>query len=246
MKSIKIKEILNSKISDIDKEKRIKEIESIPIYQKGKGLAIGNICSQILAIFYLNEVHHYIKEELKCKYFCNYMDDYVILSDDKEKLKLYKKLIENKFNSYKLSLNPKSNIYLVNNSFTFLGHTYHIYESNLVIKNRNVTKRLINKKLNYLKRTNFEKYFASLVSYQGYLGNEFIVWEELFQDVTRIYCDFIIIYDDGVCIRVVNDNNKLLDEFDIKMRYIKKIIKKLDSNNVKYVFLKKNRLLVKN
>ena len=30
-----------------------------------EGLGIGNMTSQVLAIFYLNDLDHYIKEELK-------------------------------------------------------------------------------------------------------------------------------------------------------------------------------------
>lgn len=44
--------------------------------------------SQFLAIFYLNELDHYIKEKLKCKYYIRYMDDFLILDNDKEKLKV--------------------------------------------------------------------------------------------------------------------------------------------------------------
>lgn len=36
-----------------------------------------------MAIFYLNDIDHYIKEILKCKYYIRYMDDIYILSDDK-------------------------------------------------------------------------------------------------------------------------------------------------------------------
>ena len=36
--------------------------DSIPIYKKGKGLPIGNMTSQILAIFYMNGLDNYIKE----------------------------------------------------------------------------------------------------------------------------------------------------------------------------------------
>ena len=34
-----------------------------------------------------NKRENYIKEKLKCKFFCRYMDDLIILSHDKEYLK---------------------------------------------------------------------------------------------------------------------------------------------------------------
>ena len=51
-------------ISTIEKEKLIKELKSIPLYRKGYGLPIGNMSSQILAVFFLNKVDHFIKEKL--------------------------------------------------------------------------------------------------------------------------------------------------------------------------------------
>lgn len=43
--------------------------------------------SQFLAILYLNELDHFIKEELKIKYYIRYMDDGLIIHEDKEYLK---------------------------------------------------------------------------------------------------------------------------------------------------------------
>ena len=56
---------------------------NIPQYKNNKGLSIGAMTSQFLAIFYLNDLDHYIKEELKCKYYVRYMDDFLILDTNK-------------------------------------------------------------------------------------------------------------------------------------------------------------------
>lgn len=61
----------------------ISELKSIPLYRNGYGLSIGCLTNQLMAIFYLNDIDHYIKEILKCKYYIRYMDDIYILSDDK-------------------------------------------------------------------------------------------------------------------------------------------------------------------
>ena len=50
-----------------DKEKRLKEIEELPLYSKGKGVCIGNMVSQIVATFYLDEVDKFITETLNIK-----------------------------------------------------------------------------------------------------------------------------------------------------------------------------------
>lgn len=54
---------------------------------KTKGLPIGNLTSQIFANFYLNKLDKYIRHELGFKHYGRYVDDFVIISDDKEKLK---------------------------------------------------------------------------------------------------------------------------------------------------------------
>lgn len=110
---LKMNELLKvkrSNLNDKEKLKRIDEIERIPIHEKGKGLPIGNMTSQILAIFYLNNLDHFIKEKLKAKYYIRYMDDGVILSNDKKYLKYCLKEINRFISCYKLVLNDKTKI----------------------------------------------------------------------------------------------------------------------------------------
>ena len=42
------------------------------------GLGIGSMTNQVLAIFYLNDLDHFIKEFLKIKYFLRYQDDFLL------------------------------------------------------------------------------------------------------------------------------------------------------------------------
>ena len=75
IKKIKTKEIQKIlKGNHHDKIGKIKELQKLPYYKKGKGVPIGNMSSQFLAILYLNELDHYIKEELRIKYYIRYMD----------------------------------------------------------------------------------------------------------------------------------------------------------------------------
>ncbi|MEA1967562.1 MAG: reverse transcriptase domain-containing protein [Thermodesulfobacteriota bacterium] len=53
---------------------------------RGKGLPIGNLTSQFFANVYLNELDHYVKRQLRCKYYLRYCDDFILLSDDREQL----------------------------------------------------------------------------------------------------------------------------------------------------------------
>ena len=80
---------------DILKEKilkRIKDKDAIKIIfdiidSYSPGLGIGSMTSQVLAIFYLNDLDHFIKETLKIKYYVRYQDDFLLFHPSKEYLK---------------------------------------------------------------------------------------------------------------------------------------------------------------
>ncbi len=59
-----------------------------------QGLPIGNLTSQFLANVYLNELDQFIKHKLKAKYYLRYVDDLVLLSQDKEQLKIWRDEID--------------------------------------------------------------------------------------------------------------------------------------------------------
>jgi hypothetical protein len=61
---------------------------------RNKGLPIGNLTSQFSANVYLNELDQYVKRELKVKHYIRYVDDFVILSDDLDEIKRWRKQID--------------------------------------------------------------------------------------------------------------------------------------------------------
>lgn len=121
-----------------------------------------------MAIFYLNDIDHYIKEILKCKYYIRYMDDMYILSDNKDYLKYCFESISNELSKIKLCINKKSGIYRLKEGISFLGYTYVCKNNKLFIRYDSETIRKINRKIKYLYENNFELYFRSISSYKGY------------------------------------------------------------------------------
>ena len=77
--------------------------------------------SQVLAIFYLNDMDHFIKEKLKIKYYVRYQDDFLLFHQSKEYLKFCLEKIEEFLEKENLKLNKKSRIYKSTNNFVFLG-----------------------------------------------------------------------------------------------------------------------------
>lgn len=176
IKKLKNNEINNIKQQNIrTKQKLINEIEQIPYYKQNKGLPIGNMTSQILAIFYLNELDHYIKERLKIKYYIRYQDDMVLLSTNKKYLIECLNKIKIIIEKYKLKANNKTQIINISkNGIDFLGFHYYIKNKKIIMKLRNSTKE----KLKHCIKTkdNQNSYYAHLKHgncynlYKKYMG----------------------------------------------------------------------------
>ena len=107
---------------------------------KDKGLPIGNLTSQLFGNVYLNDFDHFVRYELNCRYHGRYVDDIVIVHQDKEYLKSIIPMIRNYLkNNLFLDLHPKK-IYLQHYSkgVRFLGaiiKPYRLYIANQTKKN---------------------------------------------------------------------------------------------------------------
>lgn len=77
-------EIVKTKIKD---EKLLNLIKIIIFSMGEKGQPIGSLWSQWAGNLYLSKLDHYIKEELKSKYYFRYCDDIVIFGSSKEELR---------------------------------------------------------------------------------------------------------------------------------------------------------------
>ncbi len=134
-KRIKCKDTLNLIYEIIDKSGDI------------CGMPIGNLTSQLFANIYLNELDHYVKNVLRVKYYIRYMDDFIILSNDKKQLN---QILNNiRFflqTKLKLKLNRKTQVFLVRQRpIDFLG--YKIWSTHRLLRKCNIkrTKRKFKK-----------------------------------------------------------------------------------------------------
>jgi len=50
----------------------------------GKGMPIGNLTSQLFANLYLDPLDHLVKETLRVRHYIRYMDDFLLLADDRD------------------------------------------------------------------------------------------------------------------------------------------------------------------
>tara|TARA_Y100000385_G_scaffold276988_1_gene323384 strand:+ start:700 stop:1920 length:1221 start_codon:yes stop_codon:yes gene_type:complete len=87
------------------------------------GLPIGNLTSQVFANFYMDSFDHFVKHDLKIKYYGRYVDDFVIVQEDKNYLKgLLPKLSQFLQSELHVTIHPRK-IYLQHYSkgVKFLG-----------------------------------------------------------------------------------------------------------------------------
>ncbi len=76
------------------------------------GLPIGNLTSQLFGNVYLNEFDHFMKRDLKIRYYGRYVDDFILIHKDKEYLKSLIPVIKSYLKIYlRLDLHPNK-IYL--------------------------------------------------------------------------------------------------------------------------------------
>lgn len=86
------------------------------------GMPIGNLTSQLFANIYLNELDQYCKHRLKIHYYIRYMDDVIILGQDKETLHRWKAAVETFLREeLALDLNSKTSIRPVCQGVEFVG-----------------------------------------------------------------------------------------------------------------------------
>ena len=60
----------------------------------GQGMPIGNLTSQFFANVYLSELDLFVKHKLKSRYYIRYVDDFVILHEDRRTLEMWRAEID--------------------------------------------------------------------------------------------------------------------------------------------------------
>ena len=135
------------------------------------------MCSQIIAVMYLDKLNHFIKEKLHIKYYVLYMDDGVLIHEDKDYLKYCRNEIIKFLKDFKLNINmKKTRVDSIKNGLDFLGFKFYIINNKVVLKVRNNTKKKFKKKMNKVNCLyddniiDYKEYKMILDSYLGHLS----------------------------------------------------------------------------
>lgn len=102
------------------------------------GMGLGSQVTQLVQLAIMDDVDHFIKENLKIKQYIRYMDDFVLIHHDKEYLQECKGLIAAKLSDLGLRLNQKkTQIYPINRGIKFLGFRFMLTDTGKVIRKLN-------------------------------------------------------------------------------------------------------------
>lgn len=155
---------------------------------KGYGLPIGNLTSQLFSNVFLNQLDHFVKRTLRCKHYGRYVDDFFLVSTDRNELHRWAKEID-RFLSDELhiSINKgKTQVCDVRHGVEFLGA--YIKPWRIYISNQSL--RRMHRQIPSLVKKTPEQQMQSVNSFLGILGhyNSYRERKKLVQqvDITRI------------------------------------------------------------
>jgi len=129
------KEAVRKRVKDNEVYRRTADI--IDSFEGDKGIGLGSQVSQLVELAVLDDVDHYIKERLGIRYYIRYMDDFILIHEDKEYLKYCLKMIISRLESLGLQLNRKTNISSVRQGVAFLKWHFYLTESGKVVRRMN-------------------------------------------------------------------------------------------------------------
>ena len=105
-------------------------------YGEPIGIPIGNLLSQIYDLIYLNPLDHFIKRQLHIRYYCRYVDDFILFGITRNEAIKYRATII-QFLKQRLNLElSKSTISPIKRGINFVG--YRTWRSKRFIRKRSL------------------------------------------------------------------------------------------------------------
>ena len=99
------------------------------------GFEPGSQMVQILGISMLDHLDHFIKERLRARYYGRYMDDFYLISTDRDFLERCREEIDREIGKLGLHLHPKkTRIFPLKSGIKVLGFTFRLTETGKVVR----------------------------------------------------------------------------------------------------------------
>jgi RNA-directed DNA polymerase len=136
-----------------------------------KGLAIGNLTSQVFANFYMNKFDHFVKDTCGIQYYGRYVDDFIIVHEDKNLLlsliPRFRKFLKDEL---MLTLHPNK-LYLQHytKGVKFIGTVINPYRKYIGNRTKGNLYRKVHEFNNKISKDNAPDLVATVNSYLGFM-----------------------------------------------------------------------------
>lgn len=98
------------------------------------GIGLGSQVSQLTELAVLDDLDHYIKERLRIRHYLRYMDDFILIHEDRAVLENALKDITEKLAALGLTLNNKTQIYPLKQGVIWLKWRFILTDTGKVVK----------------------------------------------------------------------------------------------------------------
>lgn len=151
------------------------------------GIPVGALTSQLAANIYLDQLDHFLTDDCAAPKYYRYMDDFIILTYDKEQAKYYLELVKQKVAELRLTINPKTSIFPISRGIDFCGYriwTTHFRPRKRIIKTfKNKMKKLAQEiSIDETAITQVRPIFDSFLGYMQHCAG--------LEDIEFLYADF--------------------------------------------------------
>jgi retron-type reverse transcriptase len=126
------KEALRKRVRDPMVLKAAEDI--VGSFRGDRGIGLGSQVSQLVELAVLDPVDHYVKERLRIRHYVRYMDDFILIHEDRAVLENAKREITAQVNALGLEMNKKTQIAPLRHGIRFLKWRFILTESGKVIR----------------------------------------------------------------------------------------------------------------
>lgn len=123
---------ISKRIRDVAVIWFVKQI--IRSFGDGIGIGLGSPVSQLIELVVLDDMDHFIKERLRIKHYVRYMDDFILIHEDKEYLQYCHREIQAHLAEIGLKLNDKTALFPLSQGVIFLHWKFYLTESGRVVR----------------------------------------------------------------------------------------------------------------
>lgn len=110
-------------------------IDSFNHKDPDKGMGLGSQITQLVQLAVLDDLDHHIKEQLRIKGYVRYMDDFILIHEDRDHLKHCLSEITRMIHELGLELNEKkTGIQPIRNGVHFLGFSFRLTGTGKVVQ----------------------------------------------------------------------------------------------------------------